>query len=633
MIVKVEYLRLAGEISRWAAARPALAFGALAVSVVSLAPGSAFGQAGTLASFEEIAAGTGGFIGPNNGSFGDSVANLGDLDGDGTVDIAVGASGDDDGGESAGAVWILFLDTDGTVKSEQKISALEGGFGGVLAPIDHFGADVVSLGDLDGDGVGDLAVGASGDNDGGVSRGAVWILFLDPDGTVKDEQKISATAGGFGGVLTNDSQFGSAVEGLGDLDGDGITDLAVGARGDDDGGNAKGAVWILFLHANGTVKSEQKISSTSGGLDADLRDGDRFGGALANLGDLDGDGIVDLAVGIPSSDTGGSTLDGNVGAVAILFMETDGTVRATQKVGPAWGNFVHHGFPLGDGDYFGEGLAPLGDIDGDGVVDLAVGASESGGSFGNGEVWVLLLNRNGTVRWEHSIPEFFSPLYSLLTGEDRFGIGLDAIGDLDGNGTVDLAVGSPNARMFTLFLHTPTQVRCGAVPAAGCQSAGKSTLAIGDRNGERRDFIKWKWKKGAGVTQTDLGDPLSDTSYVWCIYDAAAGVPALVGELAITPNDNWTNKSPKGFHFGDRLVRMGGLRQLKMRTGDSGKASVQMRAFGEQLVLPLEAGGGAYFDADSAVTVQLVNGDSLCWESSFASFKVNTPEKVKASAP
>ncbi|MGH7412318.1 MAG: integrin alpha, partial [Candidatus Methylomirabilis sp.] len=100
---------------------------------------------------------------------------LDDLDGDGRKELAVGAGGADDPG---GAVWILFLNTDGTVKDQRKISATRGGFKGHLDQYDFFGRSVVSLGDLDGNGIGDLAVGAIRDDDGGTDRGAVWVLFM-----------------------------------------------------------------------------------------------------------------------------------------------------------------------------------------------------------------------------------------------------------------------------------------------------------------------------------------------------------------------------------------------------------------------------------------------------------------------
>ena len=137
----------------------------------------------------------------------------------------------------------------------QKISATEGGFTGVLDEDDRFGRGVASLGDIENDGVSDLAVGAKFDGDGGTNKGAVWVLFMNAGGTVKSHQKISNTAGGFAGVLNDDDRFGVAIASLGDLDGNAVPDRAVGARFDDDGGTDKGAVWILYMKAEGTVKT------------------------------------------------------------------------------------------------------------------------------------------------------------------------------------------------------------------------------------------------------------------------------------------------------------------------------------------------------------------------------------------
>src|SRR6185436_14307341 len=102
--------------------------------------------------------------------------------------------------------------------------------------------------------------------DGDVDQGALWLVFLNANGTVKAQQKISATAGGFGGNLDPGDRFGHSCALLGDLDADGVDDLAVAAVDDDDGGTNQGALWILFLHADGTVKAQQKISEGSGGF-------------------------------------------------------------------------------------------------------------------------------------------------------------------------------------------------------------------------------------------------------------------------------------------------------------------------------------------------------------------------------
>ena len=339
--------------------------------------------------FQKISDTAGGFGGvlDNFDLFGSSATNIGDLDGDGIQDQAVGAQWDSDGGFRRGAVYVLFMNSDGTVDSEQKISDTAGSFGGALNNDDRFGNAVAGIGDLNGDGVQDLAVGAVRDDDGGVNAGAVWILFMNTDGTVASEQKISNTTGGLGGVLNADDSFGGAIANIGDLDGDGVTDLAVGAHLDDDGGLDRGAVWILFMNTDGTVTSKQKISDTAGGFGGVLDNSDLFSLGVTAVGDLDGDGVQDLAVGANRDDDGGA----DAGAVWILFMNTDGTVASEQKISNTAGGF---GGVLDGGDAFGVGVANIGDLDGNSVTDLAVGApNDDDGGLDRGAVWILFVNR------------------------------------------------------------------------------------------------------------------------------------------------------------------------------------------------------------------------------------------------
>jgi Tol biopolymer transport system component len=410
---------------------------------------------GTVKAKQEISQGVGGLAGPLDlgDLFGHAMGRIGDLDGDGVPDLAVGAERDDDGGTDTGAVWILFMNANGTVKAQQKISATTGGLVG-LSPGSGFGNAVAGLGDLDGDGVPDLAVGAQVDDTGGFNLGAVYILFLNPNGTVKAQQKIADGVGGFAaGALDGGDQFGSSLATLGDLDGDAVTELAAGACFDDDGFSNAGAIWILFLHANGTVKARQKISQTQGG----------FGGAvvgvfgctaLAGIGDLDGDGVRDVVASEVQSQDGGGF---GRGAVWILFLNTNGTVKAEQKISSTQGGFVG---PLSDGDRFGYGIASAGDLDGDGVTDIAVGAigDSDGGTVGvdagPGAVWILFLNANGTVKAQQKISNTAGGFGGGLVDDDQFGTSLALVGDLDGDGAPELAVGSPQSQLASPFAPT-----------------------------------------------------------------------------------------------------------------------------------------------------------------------------------
>lgn len=382
--------------------------------------------------------------------FGHALATLNDLDGDGVPELAVGApgvDGDDAGSEDRGAVWVLFLRADGQVKRRQKISEGLGGFNGTLENGDVFGFAVAGLGDVNADGVPDLAVGAYLDDDGETDRGAVWVLFLDTNGRVQGEQKISDSVGDFEGELADEDFFGSALTNLGDVDGDGVIDMAVGAPGTDDEGEDRGAAWVLFLNSDGTVRDEQKISDTDGAFETEviLENNDGFGSALAGLGDL-GDIDDNEKGGIAASAIGD---DDERGAVWILFPGADGLVRDQQKIGDGVG-----GLPAGSldaGDLFGSALANLGDLDDDleTLTTIAAGAiGDDDGGTDHGAVWVLPLAPDPagvvTTRAAQKISEGVGGLLgNILDTGDDFGSALAGLGDLDGDGTPDLAVGAP----------------------------------------------------------------------------------------------------------------------------------------------------------------------------------------------
>ncbi|MBL4667954.1 MAG: FG-GAP repeat protein, partial [Flavobacteriales bacterium] len=377
--------------------------------------------------------------------FGYSIAALGDLNGDGNVDIAVGAPHYYNLSVSkyTGVVYVLFLDDDGSVLEYGMISEKGPGnwnFGGGpdLDDQDGFGASVNNIGDLNKDGIPDLAIHASGDDDGGTDYGATYIAFLDYNGSARNVQKISALSGSFGGTLSATSYFGDAVS-VGDINGDGIIDLAIGSKYDDDGGTDRGAVWICFMNEDGTVDSEQKISDTQGGFTGVLDDSDFFGSGLVDVGDLDGDGIQELAVGAERDDDSGS----DKGALWILYLNSDGTVRTFDKIG----NDTILNVGVGTSDYLFTDISFFGDRNNDGKIDLLVGAwnASDGNSINSGEVRVLHLDGIASYPQKkyYNAPGFVlavkklsdlsgEPLENELDGFDSFGYSSCNIGDLDG---------------------------------------------------------------------------------------------------------------------------------------------------------------------------------------------------------
>ncbi len=397
-------------------------------------------QVGMVQSFQKVSNMDGGFLGNPEAAdrWGFASKFIGDVDGDNVPDLAVGAPVDDDGGNNRGAVWVLFLHPNGTVKSHQKISATHGGFTGSLDDEDFFGVALAGVGDLDSDGIPDLAVGAPGDDDGGNQRGAIWILRLHPNGTVKNHQKISDQVGEFTGGLDDEQYFGLAVAAVGDLDSDGVTDLAVGAPGDAGGGFARGAVWVLFLNSSQTVKSHQKISATSGGFTGTIDDNVRFGWSLAAVGELDSDNIPDLAVGSPLDHDGGV----EKGAVWVLFMESTGMVKFHQKISAQAGNFTGH---FDDSDFFGWDVTAIGDLDNDGVSDIAVGApGDDDGGPDKGAVWVLFMENNGMIKFHQKISEETGQFTGTLNDSDWFGSGVTGAVDLNSDNIPDLSVAAPH---------------------------------------------------------------------------------------------------------------------------------------------------------------------------------------------
>ena len=334
----------------------------------------------------------------------------------------------------------------------KRISAINTDFNLPISRFDKFGSAIANMGDLDGDpNTVEVAVGAPGDHTYTEGAGAVYILSLNSYSSIINYRKLIPGEG----CLTEEnmyrSGFGTAVASIGDLNGDGIEDLAVGAPFKD----LTGAVYILYMNRGGYVKGYSKINNVFGNFHADLVLGDEFGCSIANVGDLDYDGVPDLVVGACGDDDTPpyeAPILGGAGAVYVLFMRRDGTVRDHRKISARYGNLI-----VGptDGDRFGASVAYLGDLDRDGSPDIAVGApkADSNGKcpIQVGQVWQLELLPSGDVkrfqivssRYVPLDPHYNSYVYfsAKLSCLDFFGSAVGSM-DIDRDGLYDLVVGA-----------------------------------------------------------------------------------------------------------------------------------------------------------------------------------------------
>ncbi len=406
----------------------------------------------------------------------------------GTLQVVVGAGGDQDSkggasGDSRGAVYVLSLNPNGTVADEQKISDSHGGMSTKVANFARLATSVAPTGDLDGDKVPDCVVGMPGYNN---NEGSFLVFLLNQGGSVKRETMLTVPGTGPG------DRAGKSAASVGDIDGNGIVDLAVGAPGNSDGSSAGAVHMVLLEHANIGGASVQVLSVATITLLAGMVVGDGFGSSVVSLGAFDAeDSVVDIAVGIPLADDGGVA----AGALSLVFLSSSppGTVRAHVRIS-ATSNTGFTG-QLQAGDHFGSGVGLLGDVNGDGVSDLAVGASGMNG--GEGGLFVVFCRRNGTVVGQQLISSVFGGLASIakLSATSSLGASVAGVGDLDGDGIMDVAVGLPGANdAVLLLLAGDGTVRGGqrlltaannfTVSLDANDKAGGSVALMGDMNGD-----------------------------------------------------------------------------------------------------------------------------------------------------
>lgn len=397
-------------------------------------------------------------------NFGRTLQTIADIDSDGTVDLVIGEPLRDSGAFTdvgAGVLWR----TGAWVQRARSAGALLNG---------RLGSAVAGIGDVNGDNVPDWVLGAPNANvAAGVVRvcsGATGLPLYELNGELF-------------------SEFGTAVCSIGDRDGDGRGDFAVGSPIDSPQ-TANGAV-RFYSGVNGALLDTLAGASGTG-----------FGRSLATVGDLTGDGSPEIVVGEPLADVGstnngrmfvknprnglvnswvwtasGATANGNLGVASCPLADLDGDGRGDIAVAGSNGVVLVRSGATGavlatiNNAQFGPtpSLTGLADWNGDGTQDLAVGAPSA--NLANGRVFVYSLGAG-------------NPLLSTIEGSllASFGAAVADLGDLDGDGRSELAIGAPTASVSGLVVGRVTVHSFDIQPetatfGSGCQGTnGAPTL-------------------------------------------------------------------------------------------------------------------------------------------------------------
>jgi len=292
-----------------------------------------------------------------------ALTGVGDLDSNESQDIAIGAYWHDAGGEHAGTAYLVSGPITASMSLSQATAKLYG------TSVDEWaGAGLAGAGDIDGDGCDDLIVGAPGASSQGSFTGAAYVVT----GPVSGTASLESVGVRIDGEASGDST-GYCVSGASDINGDGYDDILIPAKGSDRGGENAGAVFLLL----GPVSEEASLSSAEGIL-LGATENASAGYSLSQAGDIDADGIPDIIIGAYSDSTAAEW----AGAAYVVHGPVSGTASlatvGAAMLGPEGGSAT------------GISVSGAGDIDGDGGLDVFIGAqSVDGAGTDSGAAYII----------------------------------------------------------------------------------------------------------------------------------------------------------------------------------------------------------------------------------------------------
>lgn len=426
---------------------------------------------------------------------GAAVAPAGDLNGDGIVDMIIGARNSDNG---SGEAYVVSGSRAGFPKA-LDLDDLDGTDGFVLTgtrPGGFFAASVAAAGDVNGDGRDDVLIGSPYARGESATAGRTYVLFgRDSYPTRLDISTLDGSDGFVVFGIEGVDLSGSCVAGIGDVNADGIPDIGIGAPIADRGLVEVGEAYVLYGTDTG-FPAETLLSQLDGTNGFTMwgdrsRERGRFGSAIAAAGDVNGDGIDDFMVGAPGEvhNTGRAYIVyGDVSGFPTTFdlRTLDGTNGAT-LIG------------LSPADWAGFSLDAAGDVNADGITDLVIGAF--GASDLKGESYVVF-GRQG------ALPANFQ--LGNLNGTNGFTI--EGIAAFDGVGATVAGPGDVNADGIDDLLIGSSYNLCHGYIVYGSDTGFPARLNVADLDGSNGSVLIAPQAVSSGLVVTAVGDLNADVA-------------------------------------------------------------------------------------------------------------------------
>ncbi|WP_035333341.1 FG-GAP-like repeat-containing protein [Dyadobacter crusticola] len=334
-----------------------------------------------------------------NAQFGSGAASAGDINGDGYSDVIVGAIAYDNGHDDEGAVFVW-------LGGVGEISMVTSSSIGIAQENSRMAYSVAGAGDLNGDGYSDILVGATEYDGGQTDEGAVFVCYGSPTGIGNMPDVKLECDQAF-------ADFGISVSSAGDVNGDGFDDIIVGAELYDSGQNNEGAAFVYYGSAQG-------LNPTSTILECDVPNA-WMGVAVSSAGDVNNDGFGDVIIGAPTF----SNVESNEGAVILYLGSSNGVLKNSKKVFES--NKIN--------SFFGFSLSS-GDVNGDGYSDVLCGAPK----YFNGQIdeGAFFVSYGSSTGLQSNFIKF-----EVNQANASFGHSVSCVGDVNGDGFNDVAVGAP----------------------------------------------------------------------------------------------------------------------------------------------------------------------------------------------